>query len=464
MQSFSRDPDVDRSLKHSLKDAAAFATMTGMGENYLSAFGVFLKASAPQIGVLASLPPLIASFAQLFSAWLGRATGHRHRIVVLGASLQAFAWLPIMLLPILFPAHAVPLLIASVVLYHGGAHLVAPQWSSMMGDIVPSRKRGRFFGLRTRIVMLTTFCALMLGGMFLHVFNDRGMTLAGFALLFTLAGLARIVSVWHLSRIRDPGGNVAALELPIGAEWWRRLRQSNAVRFSIFFAMMQFGVAIASPFFTVYILRDLGFSYLNFTLNSGASIFTQFLTLSQWGRISDVFGNRRVLTVTGIFIPLMPILWTVSTNVWYLIAIQALSGFSWAGFTLAAGNFVYDLVAAERRATYLAIHNVLANVGIFAGAILGGFLAVTLPTEATLFGTTHAWLSPLYGVFVASTLVRGGVAAFLLPKLREVRNVRQISTSQVIFRVMRINALAGMFFDIIGSRPRQGGGSRDAAR
>ncbi|MDH5345005.1 MAG: MFS transporter, partial [Gammaproteobacteria bacterium] len=152
MQSFSRDPDVDRSLKHSLKDATAFAAMTGMGENYLSAFGVFLNATAPQIGLLASLPPLLASFAQPFSAWLGRATGYRKRIVLLGAGLQAFAWLPILFLPILFPVQAVPLLIASVVLYHGGAHLVAPQWSSMMGDIVPERRRGRFFGLRTRIV------------------------------------------------------------------------------------------------------------------------------------------------------------------------------------------------------------------------------------------------------------------------------------------------------------------------
>jgi len=456
MQSFSQDPEVDSSLKHSLKDATAFAAMTGMGETYLSAFGVFLKATAPQIGVLASLPPLLASFAQPLSAWLGRRTGQRKRIVVAGAALQAFAWLPILLLPALFPEHAVPLLIGSVVLYHFGAHLVAPQWSSLMGDIVPERRRGRFFGLRTRIVTLTTFLALMGAGLLLHVFSNQAMTLRGFVLLFAAAGLARLVSVYQLSRIRDPGGQVAALELPVGRDWWHRLRHSNAVRFSAFFALMQFGVAIASPFFTVYMLRDLEFSYLHFTVNSGASIFTQFLTLSQWGRISDVFGNRRILTVTGLFIPLMPILWTFSTDVWYLIAIQALSGFSWAGFTLAAGNFIYDLIAPNRRATYLAVHNVLANVGIFAGAILGGFLATALPTEATLFGTTYTWLSPLYGVFVVSTLVRGGVAALLLPKLREVRNVRRISTPQVIFRVTRINALAGMFFDIIGSRPRRG--------
>ena len=68
MQSFSRDPEVDKSLRHSLKDAAAFATMTGFGETYLSAFAVFLKATTPQIGMLASLPPLLASLTQIASA------------------------------------------------------------------------------------------------------------------------------------------------------------------------------------------------------------------------------------------------------------------------------------------------------------------------------------------------------------------------------------------------------------
>ncbi|MEQ9561679.1 MAG: MFS transporter, partial [Woeseiaceae bacterium] len=367
-------------------------------------------------------------------------------------SIQAFAWIPILWLPLLFPAHAVPLLIMSVVLYHGGAHLAAPQWSSLLGDIVPPRKRGRFFAQRTRIVTLMTFVSLMAGGLLLHYFTEQGTTIYGFVVLFSVAIVARVVSVYQLSRMHDPSGHVAALEFPIGRDWWDRLRHSNAVRFSLFFALMQFSVAIASPFFTVYMLRDLQFSYLAFTVNTGTAILAQFLTLSQWGRISDVFGNRRILAVTGLFIPLMPLLWIFSSNVWYLIAIQALSGFSWAGFSLSASNFIYDLITPNRRATYLAVHNVLASIGIFSGAILGGYLGTIMPTELTVFGHSFSWLSPLFGVFVVSTLVRAAVVALLTPKLREVRSVREISLGQVIFRVTRMNALAGLVFDIVGSK------------
>ena len=224
------DPKTDASLRHSLKDAAAFATMVGIGETYLSAFALFLKASTPQIGLLASLPPLLASFVQLFSAWLGHFTGQRKMIVLIGASLQAFAWLPLVLLPILFRESAVPLLIAAVVVYQCGAHLSTPQWGSMMGDIVPTRRRGRFFARRTRIVSLVTFIALMTGGLTLHVMSKSGHTLQGFLMLFGIAMLARLVSVYHLSKMHDPTGHVAAIEVPVGAAWWQRLRQSNYVR------------------------------------------------------------------------------------------------------------------------------------------------------------------------------------------------------------------------------------------
>jgi hypothetical protein len=111
---FSNDPEVEKSLQHSLKDAAAFATMIGIGETYFSAFALFLKATTPQIGLLASLPPLLASFVQLLSAWLGRLTQQRKVIVLVGATVQAFTWLPLMILPVVFSEMAVPMWRASV--------------------------------------------------------------------------------------------------------------------------------------------------------------------------------------------------------------------------------------------------------------------------------------------------------------------------------------------------------------
>ncbi len=455
------DPVTDRSLKHSLKDAAAYATMFGAGESYLSAFAIFLRATTPQIGLLAALPGLLASFMQLVSAWLGKRSGRRQAIILAGASLQALMWLPVALLPLVFPTLAVPLLVVAVIVYQCGAHLAAPQWLSLMGDIVPERRRGRFFALRTKVVSLVTFVSLVIAGTVLHEFDVSGRTLTGFLVVFAVAATARWVSVYQLSKMHDPPGHTAAMELPIGEGWLDRLRHSNFVRFSMFFSLMQLSVAIASPYFAVYMLRDLEFSYGQFMANSGMSVLAQFLTLNQWGRISDVFGNRRVLSTTGLLLPLMPLLWVLSPNFWYLLVVQALSGLAWAGFTLSASNFLYDLTARENRATYLALHNIFAAIGIFCGALIGGYLALALPDGIDFSFEAWAWTSPLLGVFAASAVARAFVLAVLLPKIREARRVRPISFSNVIFRVTRVNALAGVVFDVIGRLPRSSTNARD---
>ncbi len=64
----SAGPNVDRSPCHSVRDAAAYALMTGGGETYCSVYAALLKASPAQVAVSASLTPLLGSFAYLMSA------------------------------------------------------------------------------------------------------------------------------------------------------------------------------------------------------------------------------------------------------------------------------------------------------------------------------------------------------------------------------------------------------------
>ncbi len=459
------DPVVERSLRHSVRDAAAYSVMTGAGETYFSAFAVFLKASTAQVALLSSLPPLLGSFMQLLSAWWGHRRGIRKPLILAGVYLQAAVWLPLMLLPLLFPDHAVPLLIASVIVYHAAGNLTTPQWSSMMGDLVPEQTRGRFFALRTRVASVMSFIALIAGGLILHVFDNNGLTIAGYLAIFTIAALARLVSIHHLHRMYDPPRTGALFDLPAPRDLFRRARDSAFARFSVFYAFMQFAVAIAAPFFTVYMLRDLHFSYLMFMANTAASVLAQFLTLNMWGRISDRFGNRLILAATGLIIPFLPALWLFSADYWYLLVVQALGGLVWAGFSLSAGNFIYDLVPSPKRATYVAYHNVLVGVSVFLGALLGGYLGMTLPAQLTLGGETYRWGSVLLGVFLISSLARLVVALTFIPQLREVREVPPMSVSGLIFRVSQVHALAGVIFDIVlPKRRKEGINERNRAR
>jgi MFS family permease len=453
-QRFAKDPKIDRALSHSVRDGMAFSIAAGGGETYFSAFALYLRASAPEVALLTTLPSFVGALAQLLSAWAGQRLSRKF-LILSGASLQAFLWLPILLLPALFPGHAIALLLAALTLFYAAANLVAPQWTSLMRDLVSDRRRGRYFGHRTRLTTLTSFAALVSSGVILHLFATRGSTYLGFATVFALAFVARAASVYHLSFLCEPPDHTPAPDMHV-SHWWKALKATGAVGFSLYTVLMNCAVAIASPLFAVYMLRDLEFTYLEFMANTGASVFVQFLTLSTWGRLADVYGSRPVLIASSIAIPAVPALWLVSNDFWYLLAVQCFSGLAWAGFSLSAGNLLFELVPRARRAAYVAFHNVAAAGGIFAGAMVGALCATVLPRMPTLLGGAAAPASNLLYVFAISALARALPVVFMARQVPELRKPRRATSTQaLVLRVTGFNAFVGLLYELIGA-PRGG--------
>ncbi len=447
---FTKDPQTDKSLHHSLKDAVAYSVMSGGSETYFSAFALFLKATAPQVALLATLPNLLGSLAQLLSAWLGHRLQRRKPIIVFGAYSQA-ATLPLMfLLPWLYPEHAVPVLLVCLAFYYGAGHLIAPQWMSLMGELVPERRRGRFFARRTALATMSSFTALCAGGILLHVFDRLSVTLGGFAVLYLVAFGARLVSAWHLKRMQEPHPHAASIEPVYDLRWLRLPPFRAALRFSRFFILFQSAVGVSAPFFSVYMLKTLEFSYLQYTANTGMAVLVQFLTLRYWGRIGDVMGNRLVLMTTGSIIPFLPALWAISGNFWYLLGVQIVSGFCWAGFSLSAGNILYELIPREKRATYQALQNVIMTLGVFLGSMLGVLVTRFVPAQLSLAGFRIDLPTGMLWAFLLSTLLRSIVALLYMPRIQELREPRRkISPYALVFRFTRFNAFTGLLYEIV---------------
>lgn len=453
---FSKDPQTDASLRHSLKDAVAFSVMSGGLETYFSAFALFLRASATQVAVLATLPNLIGSLAQLLSAWMGHRLQQRRLLIVVGAYCQA-AVLPLMfLLPWLFPDFAILLLWCCLTLYYAAAHFIAPQWMSLMGELVSERRRGRFFARRTALATITSFVALCVAGLILHIMNLLSVTAAGFAILFIFAFGARLTSAYHLAKMHEPHAHAASLEPVYDLRWLAAPACRPALRFSLFFILMQSAVGISAPFFSVYMLETLRFSYLQYMANIGTAVLVQFLTLSYWGRIGDVMGNRLVLLTTGSIIPLLPAMWVWSGNFWYLMCLQIVSGFAWAGFSLSAGNFMYELIPGAKRATYQALQSVIMTFGVFCGSMLGVAVTRWVPAEFSIAGLHVHLPASLLWALLLSTAIRILVALIFLPRVQELRKPRRrISPYQLVFRFTRFNAFSGLLYDIVTKVQRQ---------
>lgn len=438
-----------KTLDHSQKEAVASSTMTASCDNFITAFALHLAATNVQMGFLTAFPQLLGALMQLVSVWLGSLLTRR-RIVVFTAILQTGLMLCMAIVALLRKPGLVQTLIMLVVLYHAASNLIQPQWRAWMGSIVPQKQRGVFFAQRTRLTMATSLAVFLVGGLFLTFTDNLGYAGAGFFLLFLTAAAGRAMSCHYLWKMHDPEPQPVIPESNIFFSTLRivgqALRDDTFRNYSLFVAGMQGMVAVSGPFFAVYMLNELQFSYFEYSLSLMASIATQFFMLRWWGRISDKHGNRLVMLLCSSVIPLVPIVWLFSADFWYVLLIQMLSGLAWSGFNLTTANYLYDIRPHHTNfATYAAIQAGITAVAVFCGGIAGGYLASIAPVLA-------AWLpfeigSALFIVFLTSGLLRAAVLLWFIPRAEEPHIRTRPQLLQIIYRVARYNTISGVVLD-----------------
>ncbi len=425
-----KDGKIRQSLKNSFIDGAFCSAMIGFTEQYITPFAVALKASSEQIGMLTAFPNLVASLIQLKSADVTERMKSRMRIITIFVFLHAMMFLPIALIPVLFPGNRVFWLIIFVTLAASFNAFPGPAWTSLMSDHIPARSRGKYFGWRNRILGIITISCAFIAGSILNVFGKD--KLSGFMVIIGLAFLSRSTSWYFLKRMYEPAIKVTKEHYFTFWDFVRRFRESNFAKFVFYVASISFAVNISGPFFAVYMLRDLNMNYAAYTAVVISPTIATLLTMGIWGRHADVVGNVKIIRLTSFFIPLIPVLWLFGHSFAYLVIIQVFAGFIWAGYNLSVFNFVYDAVMPEKRTRCVSYLNVINGSAICAGALLGGFLARVLPP---ILGYN------LLTLFALSGILRAIFSLSFLPRIKEVRRVEKVRSIDLFFSVTRLRPI-----------------------
>lgn len=408
-----------RARRISVAEGMADTASDAFGGRYVTPYALALGANHAQIGLLSSLPPLLGGLAQILTLRSLRRGTSRKRLAFAGGFLQALMWVPILFLGLssFSRSGAVYALVGAYTLLVLFDDFVRPAWGSWMKDLV-TEETGSYFGKRSRIIGIFHIGCMLAAGAALDA--AQGLLFWGFAGIFLLAFLSKLLSAFLYTRQYEPPFKAQEAKYFSFRAFTRQMHRNNFGRFAVFIATMTLAHSIAGPFFAVYMLEDLDFTYLTYiTITLGAAL-AGFLSMPLWGRFADRHGNRLVLRICGFLVPFGALLWLAAPFlppilvVPYLLAVEVLSGLCWAGFNLAASTFVYEAVTRQRMALCVAYGHILNSLGIFAGAALGGLLASA---------TAPLGMHPLLFVFLLSGILRFLVAALLLPHVREVRKV-----------------------------------------
>ena len=415
----------ESSLKASYFDGFFASIMIGLIANYITPFGLLLGATSFHIGLLTSFPLIASSFVQLWSTELVKKVGSRLKLISATVFLQATALLLVPVVILLPERLQIPNYIFLITLGSLFTAVSTPAWASLMSDTVEKNNYGKYFAWRGKVLGTVVLVTNLLAGFFLFLLPDKFLA---FVILLLVAGISRIFSGIYVGKMDDiPVAHPEKKDFTY-IEFIRRLPQSNFVKFVLFVSLINFTTFIAGPFFAVYMLNDLKFDYSTYTLIISIAGLATLITLPFWGKLADRYGNVKIIKASALFVPILPVLWIFSKNPFYLLVINAFAGYLWAGFNLAAVNYIFDSASPELRTKCFAYFNFTNGIFICLGAFLGGFLALRLP--GIVFG------SKLLTIFCVSGLGTAIVNFFMLNSFHEVRKVDEITEEKMLYTIL----------------------------
>jgi MFS family permease len=413
------DPRLRRSLIYSLFDGAMWALMFGFAENYMARFAVFFGASVVELSILQGFSQLANGGGQLLGGYLVQHSGiSRQRLSCVTVAIHASSWLLAFL-----GAWISGNPLVGILIYCAGSfftNIGSPGWSSWMNDLVPEKRRGAFWSWRNSILGLVQFAAIIAAMLFLHFAKRSKLELPAYGILFSLAFVCRMGSVFFLSRQHHPrfepdksGDSLSLLK------FLRELPKSDFGRFTVFIALTNFAMMMASPIIQAYLLVTRKLDYLPYTMITMASTVGAFLFMTYWGGLSDRFGNRRILIVTAVVLPALALAWVFVRPVWALVLLQLVTGFVTSGFSLATTNYVFDATPVKTLPKTMAYFNTLTMSFGFAGSLVSGLIAKLAISQGWQIG----WFGPYLMVFALAALLRALIVIFFARPIKEVRAI-----------------------------------------
>lgn len=427
--------------KIEIKSSATRSMSDSLISNSISPYIIALQATNFQISLLVSLPAIFGKTIQVYASKIIEKLS-RKKIVLFGELLQAAMIILIAIPGIMFfflgisSSTSSYILIAIYLVYALSASISIPASASWIRDISKT-KRAIFLAKKNKIKGIFGITTTIVLGIILDISTTRFL-FTGFAIIFAIAFIIRIYTIRLVSRQYEPKISLEKGYYFSLKQFLKKMPYNNFGRFTIFLSLANFSIAIASPFFAVYMLRNLEFSYIQYMTMIIVFTFSSIFFIPKWGKMVERFGSLKIFEFSGIFIALSPFLWLASflftgnptTAFIYILIVQMFSGFATSGFSISSINFIYDAVTSQRMGICAAYQNIILGAGIFLGATIGGIIA-TIPEMQLGF-------SPFVIVFIVSGVARFVSFSTIGKFVKEVRKVDN-------FKAKKAREKIGMF-------------------
>ena len=344
----------------------------------LPAFAASLGASTVVIGAIPAVMTVGWFLPPLFAA------AHTERLErKLGFILRWTAWerVPFLVLTVVAfcfadraPRLSIAMLLVMLLVMTGVGGMLMPAWMDLVGRAVPTRLRGRFFGL--------SGLAATLGGLVGSAFTSWALAALTPSIAYGACFLAATVAVglsWvALAVVREP----PATSAPVQTDFRTHLcaipallrRDTNFARF-LLGRVLGFGAAMTTGFLTVYALRVLDAPVAEVGAFTALFLAGQMAGQIGLGWMADRAGHRNVLVLAVCVAAAMNLVAVGAGSLGVFRAVFALHGLLSGAVQVSATSLILEFAPAlERRPTYIGIERTLIAPFGFGLPLIAGLL------------------------------------------------------------------------------------------
>lgn len=404
------DPVMRENAAASMIDGMYYSAMIGMTQPFLAVFALALGATNYMVGLVTTLPALVAMVSQLPGALITERHPSLLHTTLRYAFLHRILFLPLVAVPFL-PLPGLGrawLYLAILAAMNAPSTICGVSWTAMMGQIYPPTMRGRIFGDRSMMCQFTTIVATLCAGWLI----DAAPEPYNWSALFLCSLGLTMASLYYLSRMRvPPRESMPERKLASPREM---LEQRAFVDYAVGTFIYHLGLNLAVPVYTILFVRRLQLpaSWIGmFSVVAGLAVA---LTSRRWGRWADRVGTGRAFYVSLAGLLPLPLFYAMVGGPWAILPLQVIGGVFGAGFGLLVFNRLLETSPDARRASYVAVFNMMM--------MATGF--------APLLGVAIYSRYGLWGAFGAASALRLAGMSWLAMRGRAARTAAGSSSGQ----------------------------------
>jgi MFS family permease len=366
---------VKQNEKFSILNGVSSTIVASTSNNYFSLFAIsVLGATNYQVGLISSLPQFIGMFAMIIGSFiLGRLEEKKKftALSILFTRLFVLSMVFIMFVPTEYRSWVFVFLIGFMN-FPGSFMLLS--WQSLIGDLIPDKRRNSFFSERNRILTIVGMFTTFLMGVILQQF-DKANPLP-YQILFFIAFIFGVVEVYYLFKHVEHKKEISIK--PIKEKKlqlnWDVFKDKRFVIFLICSLYFNFTWQMAWSLFNIYQIKYAYANGLWISLFTVANQISQVISYKWWGKMADKHSNAKMLIFVSLGMASAPLLTVLSTNLYYLIVVNVFTGLFVSGTVLILFNQLLEVTKEENRSSYIANYNILLAIIGFVAPQFGVFL------------------------------------------------------------------------------------------